>query len=203
MDKVGWGRNATQRFPDGHILIVVPNMLVTQWVDELQRFLRNDIWNIVPYPTSSSHVEGFWREIWPVVERGSATTTTIVVIAHSVSVTARTPLRPSHHFILQTIRRESVQAIGNQSTRENDVPVWRDDLTESTIFSKNWAITFWDEAQWLRTEGPLLRAALGTRVKSASQVLCSATPLYNSEKVRQFFVLSMIDLRRSADRLTN
>lgn len=55
---------------------------------------------------------------------------------------------------------------------------------ENTVFSQKWAISFWDEAQWLRTEGHLSRAAYAIRVRSASTVLCSATPLHNGERVR-------------------
>ena len=54
---------------------------------------------------------------------------------------------------------------------------------ENTLFGRTWALAFWDEAQWLRTEGHLSRAACALRVKSASTILCSATPLHNGERV--------------------
>lgn len=64
---------------------------------------------------------------------------------------------------------------------------------EETMFGQKWAIAFWDEAQWLRTEGHLSRAAFALRVRSANTVLCSATPLHNGERVsRSLSVLRRI-----------
>ena len=52
-----------------------------------------------------------------------------------------------------------------------------------TVFGKTWALVIFDEAQSLRTEGPLSLAAHALRVRSESMILATATPLFNGEKV--------------------
>ena len=52
-----------------------------------------------------------------------------------------------------------------------------------SVFGRRWAITFFDEAHELRSEGHLNVAAHALRLQSGSLVLCTATPLYNGEKV--------------------
>ena len=56
----------------------------------------------------------------------------------------------------------------------------------NTVFSQNWALVVFDEAQDLRSEGHLLKGAHYLRMKAGSMIMCSATPLHNSEKVRAF-----------------
>lgn len=84
------------------------------------------------------------------------------------------------------MRSEASAVIGAQSTRSIDLETGPDiikELARNTVFSQQWSISIWDEAQHLRSEGHLARAAHAIRVRSGSMVLCSATPLHNSERV--------------------
>ena len=55
-----------------------------------------------------------------------------------------------------------------------------------------------DEAHALRTEGPLLRAIHALRILAASIILCTATPLHNSEKVSAHLYRARCDVYHSA-----
>ena len=59
----------------------------------------------------------------------------------------------------------------------------REKKKSRSVFGRKWAMTFFDEAHELRSEGFLNVAAHALRLLSGSLVLCTATPLYNSEKV--------------------
>lgn len=78
---------------------------------------------------------------------------------------------------------------GSKSSRKlnqnEEIPV-RDRVLKSknSLFVQKWALTIFDEAHELRTEGALNLAAHALRTRSGSLLLCTATPLYTGEKVR-------------------
>lgn len=53
----------------------------------------------------------------------------------------------------------------------------------NTVFARNWAVTIFDEAHWLRTEGSALKGANALRIRSCVMILATATPLHNAERV--------------------
>ncbi|KAL5476548.1 hypothetical protein ACEPAI_3228 [Sanghuangporus weigelae] len=166
-----WGRRPTQGevLPGGQFLVAVPNPLMKQWYDQAKIMLQRGAWNIVWYPSEAAERESFWTTLWP--SYADTDHSIVLLVAHSA------------------LRREAAETFDvGQRLRKMDQeqgPVssksMRGDRTVNTLFGKKWALVFWDEAQWLRTDGHLSRAAVALRVRSSSTILCSATPLHNGE----------------------
>ncbi|KAH8114058.1 P-loop containing nucleoside triphosphate hydrolase protein [Phellopilus nigrolimitatus] len=170
--KWGWG-GPEKVFPQGHILVCVPNMLTDQWESEALRFLDARYWNIVKYPQSKRDAPKFWSEVWSekvVTQKDKEeeeSVTTILIVSYS------------------TLRMEAKLCLGSENTRQLNMsvgPTVNASFAKDTVFAQKWALTFFDEAQVLRTEGALLRGAHALRIRSGSLVFCSATPLHNSER---------------------
>lgn len=45
-------------------VIVVPNMLVAQWVEELNRFLDMNVWQVLEYKGNAELRRKFWTDVW-------------------------------------------------------------------------------------------------------------------------------------------
>ena len=159
-----------------------------QWYDQAKIMLQKGAWNVVWYPSEAAERESFWTTLWPTY--ADTDHSIVLLVPHSV----RSPFLAFGALTTvqtQALRREAAETFdAGQRLRKVDQekgPVaaksMAGDRTVNTLFGKKWALVFWDEAQWLRTEGHLLRAALALRVRSASTILCSATPLHNGERV--------------------
>ena len=82
------------------------------------------------------------------------------------------------------MRSEASDCVSSQNTQTLLRNEGTEVSSETEIFGQRWSLTFWDEAQWLRTGGTLSHAAHAIRMRCGSMVFCSATPLHNGEKVR-------------------
>ena len=60
--KLGW--NAKSPLPSGNVLVIVPSTLVAQWESEAMRFLKNNLWNIIVYPSKRANIGTFWNKVW-------------------------------------------------------------------------------------------------------------------------------------------
>ncbi|KAL5476645.1 hypothetical protein ACEPAI_2831 [Sanghuangporus weigelae] len=184
-----WGRRPSQGevLPGGQFLVAVPNPLMKQWYDQAKIMLQKGAWNIVWYPSEAAERESFWTTLWP--SYADTDHSIVLLVPHSVSP-------PFFAFgvlttvQIQALRREAAETFDvGQRLRKMDQeqgPVasksMHGDRTANTLFGRKWALVFWDEAQWLRTDGHLSRAAVALRVRSSSTILCSATPLHNGER---------------------
>ena len=50
-------------FNGGQFLIVVPNMLYTQWQAEAQRSLNPGATNVIAYPLAKRSIPGWWDQV--------------------------------------------------------------------------------------------------------------------------------------------
>lgn len=179
----GWG-NPETTYPAGQILVVVPNALVHQWESEARRMMDTRYWNIIVYPPNERQRGEFWGKVWSKIPEGL---TTILIVSHSVRFKSDRNQQPADLVLcFKIMRAESRLAVNPERTRlinPEEGPRVAANIAKRTIFSQKWALSIWDEAQHLRTEGSLARGAHAIRVRSGSMVLASATPLFNSERV--------------------
>ena len=145
----GWG-NPDKTFPTGHILVAVPNPLVAQWKSEALRFLDADYWNVVVYPTNKNDQMRFWEKVWD-AKVLPTTMTTIVIASHTVSIHFTIRYHPSDRK--QAIRSEAKMLVMPENTRsidpETGPKLVRGFDRSRSLFHVQWAISVWDEAQWL------------------------------------------------------
>ena len=80
--KIGWGNPQTP-IPEGQMLAIVPNMLVSQWSSEAMRCLQSNAWNIMIYPNDKNLVQGFWEKFEE--QSKSQDHTTLVIMPISVA----------------------------------------------------------------------------------------------------------------------
>lgn len=77
-------------FPNGQILVVVPNVLRQQWYDTACNVLPGNLWNVIMYPTVKEDAPFFWsswEETVSEFEKGTASSglSTVVIMSYTVS----------------------------------------------------------------------------------------------------------------------
>lgn len=53
------------KYPEGQVLVVVPNSLASQWLSEASKLLESDKWIVMEYIRGELNATEFWTEVWP------------------------------------------------------------------------------------------------------------------------------------------
>jgi len=171
-------------------MIIAPVTMIPQWSNQLKVFFRPHAVDIFVFPPSQKDQEEFWsgdRSPW--MKARSQMAQRIVLVQETVSK-FKTNMR-INSFRFQTIARQCTRYFS--TVRPKGQPLYDslpcrtgvefNNAAAYSLFSRDWATVWIDEAHSARKVGRLYAGLQGLREKSVMMNAVTATPLYTSPKV--------------------